>query len=168
MRGKIVVVVFVIASAAFALFAAWYLFNRSPVDQRFNLARQRVPSTITDTALLPRTLDEFQSAGNVVSDFAGTNKANYIDNDYLVEFAVTTVKGLDTVQVINSTLAKPNCQDGSGNVISHHDSGKIPYSYSTCSGKYGYNFQWLNGDWLFSASASDPEALLRFANLYTY
>ena len=166
MRGKIVVVIFLIASAAFAVFAAWYLFNRSPIDQRFNLARQRVPSTITDTALLPRTLDEFRSAGSVASDAAGSNKANYIDNDYLIEFAVTTVKDQDAAQVIDSTLAKPNCQDGSGTVVSHHDSGKIPYSYSTCSGKY--NFQWLNGDWLFSASASDPEALLRFVNLYQY
>ncbi len=165
MRGKIVVILFVAASVAFSAYAAWYLFNRSPIDQRFNLARQAVPS-VGGSALLPRSLDEFQRSGNVTSPAAGTSEATYTDNQYAVDFAVSSVKGQDAAQTAD-ILGKPACQNASGSVISHaQNNSKILYSYSVCQNTY--IFRWINGDWLFSASGSDSEALLRFVNLYGY
>src|SRR5258708_33407091 len=156
MRGKIVVILFVAASVAFSAYAAWYLFNRSPIDQRFNLARQAVPS-VGGSALLPRSLDEFQRSGNVTSPAAGTSEAMY---------TVSSVKGQDAAQTAD-ILGKPACQNASGSVISHaQNNSKILYSYSVCQNTY--TFRWINGDWLFSASRSDSEALLRFVNLYGY
>ena len=156
MRRKIVVIIFVAASVAFSAYAALYLFNRSPIDQRFNLARQAVPS-VGGSALLPRSLDEFQRSGNVTSPAAGTSEAMY---------TVSSVKGQDAAQTAD-ILGKPACQNASGSVISHaQNNSKILYSYSVCQNTY--TFRWLNGDWLFSASGSDSEALLRFVNLYGY
>jgi len=156
MRRKIVVIIFVAASVAFSAYAALYLFNRSPIDQRFNLARQAVPS-VGGSALLPRSLDEFQRSGNVTSPAAGTSEAMY---------TVSSVKGQDAAQTAD-ILGKPACQNASGSVISHaQNNSKILYSYSVCQNTY--IFRWINGDWLFSASGSDSEALLRFVNLYGY
>jgi len=165
MRGKLVVLIFLAGSVVFAAYAAWYLFNRSPIDQRFNMIRDRVPSA-GSSALLPRSLDEFQRTSDVTSPAEGASQASYTDNQYSVDFVVSSVKGLGTTQVTD-LLNKPSCESDSGNVVLHTQSKDIVhYSYSTCQNTS--MFRWINGDWLFTASGSDPEALLRFVNLFAF
>ena len=162
MRGKIVVVLFVVVAVAFAAYGAWFIFSPSPVDQRFNLDRQIMPASIAQDSLLPTALDDFKRAGDVTSPVAGTSAVQYVNNSYTINFAVAPSKGNE------AALNKPTCQDASGEVITHTDSGHIPYSYSICPAQKLNSFQWINGDWLFTASGADPEAVLRFVNLYGY
>ena len=165
MRGKLVVLIFLAGSVVFAAYAAWYLFNRSPIDQRFNMIRDRVPSA-GSSALLPRSMDEFQRAGDVMSLESGGSIANYTDNDYSVTFTVQSLKSLDAA-LIADILVKPSCENSSGSVVLHDQSkDTVHYSYSTCQNRS--TFRWINGDWLFTASGSDPEALLRFVNLFAF
>jgi hypothetical protein len=161
MRGKIVVVIFVVAAIAFAAYGMWFIFSPSPVDQRFNMSRNPASSTIAQAALLPDSLDDFKRVGDVTNPTPETSQGRYINNAYVIDFSVGSAKG----QSAATLLKQPACQGGS--VISHtKNGGRTPFSYSTC--QKSYIFQWINGDWLFTASAADPEALLRFVNLYGY
>src|SRR5215475_5193487 len=109
MRGKIVVIIFAVAAIAFAAYGAWFIFVPSPVDQRFNLARNAAPSTIAQAALMPDSLDDFKRVGDVTNPAPATSAGRYVNNSYVIDFSVTSSKGSD--------LTKPACQGGS--IVSH-------------------------------------------------
>jgi hypothetical protein len=174
MRGKLVVVLFIVGAIGFSAYAFWFFFNLSPVDQRFNQNRLDIPDQNHAGDLLVPKVDDFIQTGGVVLSETGPSSSVYTNNNAHVQFSATFIKDQAASQAAKTALVKPTCKSGDPDVTTHLDA-KQPYSYTICgsSDLIGgsdptYIFEWINGNWLFTANGTDPEVLLRFANLYIY
>src|SRR5258708_5053314 len=176
MRGSVLVGILLAASAIFALFAFWFLFNLTPADQRFNQQRNAVPAGVTLTEMLPDPMGDFARLTPQVAPDASEVAATYGDTNVRVNITIKPLKGQNQQQEIASNLAVPHCKKATDNpsTTSHLD-GKVPFVYTECAsdaliggGDATYNFTWLDNDYLFSADSTDPEVLLRFVNAYPH
>ncbi len=172
-RGKWLVAIILGGSLLFLAFALWYFLTQSPPDQRFNMARDPVPAQVSLTDLVPPELDDFKIDGTPVA--AGENGSaglyvNTNDSSHPVMFSVKQPGSAVSGANVGNALKAATCGDGSGKSALHADA-QIPFGYATCpqdGTDSGSNFVWINGQWLFSATSSDPEVLTLFVNLYPY
>lgn len=131
-----------------------------------------MPAQLTVADLLPSDLDDFKREGSIATVGADASSATYVNTNDNTERAILAVKPVQQLSgaVLADSLKSAACGDGSGSSTLHVDAHP-PFAYATCppsNGDAGSNFVWVNGQWLFSATSSDPEVLVQFVNLYPY
>ena len=183
MRGKIAVLGMVAITVAVLIFSYWFLFVKSPVDQRFKLNRTDIPKVLNLPILLPETVGDFKrlSFSPVEKQPDGTmsGSATYADTDG--KKIVVTVKTGQILKTPTDTLQafyQPILAKYPGAVPSLHETAEFPYAFFTATvdvsgGNSGYvysDFTWINGDWIIQSSTqeTDAESLLQFVNTYLF
>ena len=170
MRGKLLVVGLLLATAVFAVYGVWYFGTSSAPDTRFNLNRQPIPASANGELFFPNPPSGFTRTNlqPMAPDGAGraSGSAVYNSNGHPVELLLRSVQGLDPQRVLNSADQLATCTHAASAITMHLDA-KTPYRYSVCPGNQ-FEFTWINGNWLLRASSDDVEALLHFVNAYPY
>ena len=161
MRGKIVVGLILVLAAVGLVANLWFVNNRTPPDQRFNLKRQTIPQDMRPVLLLPERIGDFARTSvtpvqtNTSGDLEGS--AAYADNDG---------KQL-TLTVRKPGSGTPDLEKLTDRPFRVYTDAQFPFAYSDANGAA---FIWINGGWVISTSTTDAtsEALLQFTNAYPF
>jgi hypothetical protein len=176
MRGKIVLAIIFTFAILYGAYSVWYVSSLSPVDQRFNLNKQAVTTSIPEPALLPSNIGDFKrTALTPVAPDAQNQRlgsAEYeIPTGGTLRLTVSTVA--DPAKAAHDWPASvdvlPGCAAQWRNVVAHPEA-KTPYAYGTCTAENNRydEFVWLNNNWLIRVSAPNSGDLLQFANNYPF
>jgi len=182
MRGKIVVVVILLAGAVMFAYSLWFISSHTPVDERFNMQRTALPDGAPGPALLPERAGDYDRLTLAIDTLDAKQPPRHGNATYSVEGQSVLLEvqllpdGAPSMDAAFADFSKragiPSNDNGAGVTISRHETGKIHYGFGVYSGpRYiYYEFTWINGNWLMRAStrSAGSEALLRFVNGYVF
>lgn len=161
MRGKIVVGLIGLLALVGLIANLWFVTNRSPADQRFNLKRQYITKDTVLPLLLPERIGDFErkSLAPIEANASGDQEgsATYIDSNG---------KQL-MLSVLKPGRGVPSLESLTNGQYRLHTDAAFPFGYSET---YGPAFVWINGDWVIGVSTSQvsSDELLQLVNAYPF
>ncbi len=180
MRGKVVVVIMLLAAAVLFVFSLWYTNTHTPLDQQFNLRRKALADDAPGGLILQELVEDYHriSFDPGTLDTPGALRhgtAVYQDVDGKpIKLEVQAVPGQSpTLQDLFASFGnRAGGDDAGATVIALHPESPFPYGYGVYSGAtyVYYEFTWINGHWIIRVSTREAsgESLLRFANSYPF
>jgi hypothetical protein len=180
MRGKIVVVIMLLAATGLFAFSLWYTNTHTPLDEQFNMQRKALAADAPGGLILQELVEDYHriSFDPGTLDTPGVLRhgtATYRDaRDKPIKLEVQAVPGQSPSlqDLFTGFGSRAGGNDAGATVIKLHPESPIPYGYGVYSAAtyVYYEFTWLNGNWIIRVSTREAggESLLRFANSYPF